>query len=50
MSHEHRHGQVRHATASVPTLSLLRLSAAQRLAGACLVLALLWALVLSVMA
>jgi hypothetical protein len=50
MSHEHRHGQVRHAVASVPTLSLLRLSAVQRVAGACVLLAALWALVFLVMA
>ena len=39
MSDRHDHAHVRHALAATPTLSLLRLSAWQRLAGAGLVLA-----------
>ncbi|MDJ1158348.1 hypothetical protein QNA08_08895 [Chelatococcus sp. SYSU_G07232] len=44
MSHPHRH----HAEAAQPTLSLLRLSAWTRLAGATVLLAVLWAAVLLV--
>jgi hypothetical protein len=40
--HDDRH----HAEAAAPTLSLLRLSAMQRLAGAAVGLVVLWALVL----
>ena len=43
--HDHAH----HATADTPTLSLLRLSALQRLAGAAVVLAGLWVAVLAAM-
>ena len=46
MIERHRHAHV-HARAAEPTLSLLRLSAAQRLAGAGVVLALLWLAVLA---
>jgi hypothetical protein len=42
MSDRHDHTHAHHATVDVPTLSLLRLSAWQRLAGAGLVLAALW--------
>jgi hypothetical protein len=38
----HHHANVTYAMAETPTLSLLRLSAWQRLAGAGLVLAALW--------
>jgi hypothetical protein len=45
MAHDaHRHSEVL-ATAAPPTLSLLRLSAGQRLTGAAFVLAVLWLLV-----
>jgi hypothetical protein len=47
--HQHHHVQS-HATAASPTFSLLRLSAGQRLAGAGIVLAGLWCLVLMVLA
>jgi hypothetical protein len=46
MTFDHGHGAVPHAAAAAPTLSLLRLSAGQRLAGAAAVLACLWILVL----
>jgi hypothetical protein len=46
MMSEHQHGAAPHATAAAPTLSLLRLSAGQRLAGAAVVLACLWLMVL----
>ena len=39
---DHHHAHPVHATAEAPTLSLLRLSAWQRLGGAGLVLAVLW--------
>ena len=42
-SHPHHHHA--HAVAAAPTLSLLRASALQRVAGALGVLAVLWALV-----
>ncbi len=42
-----RHIHAPHASAEAPTLSLLRLSALQRLAGAGLVLALLWLTVIA---
>ena len=42
MSDRHDHAHARHASVEAPTLSLLRLSALQRLAGAGLVLAVLW--------
>ncbi len=45
--HQHR-DRAAHATAAAPTLSLLRLSAGQRLIGAALVLGGLWLLVLAV--
>ena len=41
----HRHDHVSHAAAAQPTLSLLRLSAGQRLLGVAGVIAPLWALV-----
>ena len=40
--HDHAHAPVPHAMAEAPTLSLLRLSAAQRLLGAGVILASLW--------
>ena len=46
---EHDHAHAPHATADAPTLSLLRLSAMQRLAWAALVLAVLWAAVIAAM-
>jgi hypothetical protein len=47
---EHQHpGRAVHATAAVPTLSLLRLSVGQRLVGAGFALGVLWLLVLSVL-
>jgi hypothetical protein len=46
--HHHRHRS--HASAAAPTLSLLRLSAAQRLAGSGIVLLGLWLLVYAVLA
>jgi hypothetical protein len=45
-AHVH-HAHVHHASAATPTLSLLRLSAWQRLAGAGLVLAVLWLIVMA---
>jgi hypothetical protein len=47
--HHHHHGPAAHATAAMPTLSLLRLSALERLVGAGIVLGVLWGLVLWVM-
>jgi hypothetical protein len=48
---DHRHeGRAAHATAATPTLSLLRLSAGERLAGVGIVLAGLWLLVFAVVA
>ena len=44
-SHDRFHAP--HASAEAPTLSLLRLSALQRLAGAGVVLALLWLVVIA---
>jgi hypothetical protein len=44
---QHHHGH--HATAARPTLSLLRLSAWQRVIGSGAILAVLWLLVLSVL-
>ncbi len=41
----HGHDHARHAAATRPTLSLLRLSAGQRLLGVAGMIALLWALV-----
>ena len=49
MSDRHDHSHAQHATADAPTVSLLRLSALQRLAGAGLVLAALWAAVIAAM-
>jgi hypothetical protein len=49
MSHGHHHTHEHRAIASAPTFSLLRLSAWQRLAGAALVLSVLWLLVFGVM-
>jgi hypothetical protein len=46
--HQHR-DRTAHAVAAVPTLSLLRLSAGQRLTGAALLLGGLWLLVLAVL-
>jgi hypothetical protein len=49
VQHEHTHrSHVSHATADVPTLSVLRLAAVQRLAGTAIVLAALWAAVIAV--
>ena len=45
MSSGHHH-PASHAVAATPTLSLLRLSAAERLIGAAVVIALLWFLVI----
>ncbi len=50
MADHHHHSPAAHATAAAPTLSLLRLSAGGRLAGAAVVLAGLWLLVLAVLA
>src|SRR5829696_5464529 len=47
MSDAHDHTHAPRAVASTPTLSLLRLSAVQRLAGAGLVLAALWLIVIA---
>jgi hypothetical protein len=44
--HDHHHGPVRRARAAAPTLSLLRLSAAVRVAGAAVLAVAVWALVL----
>ena len=49
MSEMHDPTRTAHAVADRPTLSLLRLSAVQRLAGAALVLALLWLAVVAVL-
>lgn len=46
MSSGHHHPAA-HAVAAVPTLSLLRLSAGERLMGAAVVIGLLWFLVFS---
>jgi hypothetical protein len=45
MASEH-HGYAPHATAATPTISLLRLSAGQRMIGAAVLSAAVWALVL----
>ena len=45
--HAHSHVHPPHAIAEAPTLSLLRLSAGQRLAGAAAVLALVWLMTLA---
>jgi hypothetical protein len=42
MSDRHEHGHAPRPAADKPTMSLLRLSAWQRLAGAGLILAVLW--------
>jgi hypothetical protein len=47
-SHEH-HAHEHRAIAAAPTFSLLRLSAGQRIAGAAVVLLVLWLLVFRVM-
>jgi hypothetical protein len=47
MSDRHSHAPPPHATAEQPTLSLLRLSALQRLAGAGLISAALWLIVIA---
>jgi hypothetical protein len=47
MSDRHDHAHAPHAAADAPTLSLLRLSALQRLAGAGLGLAVLWLAVIA---
>jgi hypothetical protein len=49
MGDHHHHGSAVHATAEAPTISLLRLSALERLAGAGVVLGVLWGLVLAVL-
>jgi hypothetical protein len=41
------HAHAPHATADLPTVSILRLSAVQRLAGAAVVLAVLWVAVIA---
>jgi hypothetical protein len=46
LGHDHHHGPVRRARAAAPTLSLLRLSAAVRVAGAAVLAAGVWGLVL----
>jgi hypothetical protein len=46
-AHSHAEAHPPHATAEAPTLSLLRLSAGQRLAGAAAVLALVWVMTLA---
>ncbi|GGK53828.1 hypothetical protein [Salinarimonas ramus] len=46
--HHHETGPARRAEAAAPTLSLLRLSAGQRLAGVGVAIVLLWAAILSV--
>jgi hypothetical protein len=47
--HDHSHHEHRHrAEALEPTLSLLRLSAAQRLMGVAVLLAALWVIVMAV--
>jgi hypothetical protein len=47
--HDHGHGEHRHrAEAQEPTLSLLRASAVQRLAGVAVLLAALWVIVMAV--
>jgi hypothetical protein len=43
----HSHPHPPHATAEAPTLSLLRLSAGQRLGGAGAILALVWLMTLA---
>jgi hypothetical protein len=47
MSDPHHHAHAHHAVAAAPTVSLLRLSAWQRLAGAGAVLAALWLIVMA---
>jgi hypothetical protein len=47
MPETHDHSHAPRALAAAPTLSLLRLSAVQRLAGAGLVLAALWLIVIA---
>jgi len=46
--HDHHHHD--HAVASAPTLSLLRLSAGQRLVGVAVILAVIWSLTLAAVA
>ena len=46
MASEHHHHRVPHAAAATPTISLLRLSAGQRLVGAAVLSAAVWAMVL----
>ena len=50
MADYHHESRAAHATAATPTLSLLRLSAGERLIGAGIVLAALWLLVIAVVA
>jgi hypothetical protein len=50
MPKHHHHDGRSHASAATPTFSLLRLSAAERLAGSGVVLAGLWLLVYAVLA
>ncbi len=49
MGEHHHRERAAHAMAAAPTVSLLRLSAGQRLVGAGLVLGALWILVLAVL-
>jgi hypothetical protein len=49
MPHDHHHHHAPRAIAAAPTFSLLRLSAWERLAGAAVVLGLLWLLIVLVM-
>jgi hypothetical protein len=49
MGKHHHHGRAAHAMAAPPTLSLLRLSAVERLAGASVILGGLWLLVAAVL-
>jgi hypothetical protein len=49
MSDRHDHAHAPHATADMPTVSLLRLSAWQRLAGAGIALVALWLAVIAVL-
>jgi len=49
MPHDHHHHDTPRVTAAEPTFSLLRLSAPERLAGAAVVLSVLWLLVFFVL-
>jgi hypothetical protein len=50
MTDQHHHSHRHHASAAAPTFSLLRLSAAERLIGSGVILAVLWLLVYAVLA